>query len=354
MKINEIAKKLNISPRAIRFYEEKGLISPQKQQDNQYRLFTEKDAWRLQMIISLREVGMPIEEIGNVLEEVDQGDPNEVLYYLEVQRSVMFSQWAELKQMIDTTDRMIQLLKQNQKLVAEDMYLLADGSKRLRDRRNHWQDRWNFDHLAPSFDDMVGKSDHGSKFNTYANYTEALDLIYQWIDAQKGEYGLDVGTGTGNLAGRFLESGIRMSGIDQSREMLKQCRHKYPEMDTKLGNMLTIPYMDAQFDFVSSSFALHHLTDEQKRIGLSEMMRTLKPHGRICIADLMFNNEQAREDYIQNLIQHRQVSELKAIQDKYYSDRSGLLEWFDEHGYVTKHRQINDLLHIVYAVPIRK
>lgn len=354
MKINEIAKKLNISPRAIRFYEEKGLISPYKQQENQYRYFTEKDAWRLQMIISLREVGMPIEEIGKVLAEIDQGDPNEVLYYLEVQRSVMFSQWAELKQMIDTTDRMIQLMKQNQKLVAEDMYLLADGSKRLRDRRNHWRDRWNYDTLAPSFDDMVVRSDHSLKFNTYANYLETLALIYQWIDAQNGEHGIDVGTGTGNLAGRFLESGICMSGIDQSREMLKQCRNKYPEMETKLGNMLTIPYMDAQFDFVTSSFALHHLTDEQKRIGLSEMMRILKPHGRICIADLMFENEQAREDYIQKLIYQGQDSKLVAIQDKYFSNLSWLLQWFDEHGYVTKHRQINDLLHIVYAVPIRK
>ena len=40
MLINDIVTKLNISARAVRFYEEKGLISPQKQANNQYRIFT--------------------------------------------------------------------------------------------------------------------------------------------------------------------------------------------------------------------------------------------------------------------------------------------------------------------------
>lgn len=63
MRIKDIAGKLNISARAIRFYEQKGLISPRKQEENRYRLFTEEDAWRLQTIIALREVGMSVKEI---------------------------------------------------------------------------------------------------------------------------------------------------------------------------------------------------------------------------------------------------------------------------------------------------
>jgi putative AdoMet-dependent methyltransferase len=68
-----------------------------------------------------------------------------------------------------------------------------------------------------------------------------------------------------------------MAGIDQSKEMLKQCGRKYPQMDLKLGNFLAIPYLDGQFDFAVTSFALHHISDEQKLLALDEMRRVLKP-----------------------------------------------------------------------------
>lgn len=59
---------------------------------------------------------------------------------------------------------------------------------------------------------------------------------------------LDAGTGTGNLAGLFAEKGIRMAGVDQSNGMLKRCRSKFPQVETRLGNLMSIPYMDGTFD----------------------------------------------------------------------------------------------------------
>lgn len=46
-------------------YDEKGLIAPSKKPDNQYRTFTEEEAWGLQTHVS--------REIRKVLEEVDRG-----------------------------------------------------------------------------------------------------------------------------------------------------------------------------------------------------------------------------------------------------------------------------------------
>ncbi len=45
VKIKEVADKLKVSPRAIRFYEDKGLIAPSKQEDNQYRTFHDEVIW---------------------------------------------------------------------------------------------------------------------------------------------------------------------------------------------------------------------------------------------------------------------------------------------------------------------
>lgn len=348
MKIKELAAKLNISPRTIRFYEAKGLISPNKQEHNGYRTFTEKDVWRLQTIISLREAGMSIEDIQQALPEVDREDTEQLQYYLDMQRSIIFSQWLELKHIIETTDSMIDLLKHKQSLPLEDIFLLAEGSKRLRETRSNWSDRWNFDHQALTHDDYVSNND-----NEYKDYDKALQTTLDWVAPKSVERGLDIGTGTGNLAGKFLDKGVQMAGIDQSKEMLKRCGSKHPQMELKLGNLLAIPYLDGQFDFIVSSFALHHISDEQKILALEEMRRVLKPHGRICITDLMFVNVAMKELYVSQLEQQGRMEEVDRIANEYYAISSSLLSWFDEHGYMTRHQQLNDLLTIIYAVPIR-
>jgi putative AdoMet-dependent methyltransferase len=348
--IKEMAKKLQTTPRAIRFYEEQGLISPYKVEENQYRTFSDKDAWRLQTIISLREMKMPIKEIKKILEQIDEGEEKEILHYLELQRSMMFAQWVELKHMIQTTDNVINNFKRNQALVWEDVFTLAEGTKNMRDLRSNWQDRWNFDRQASSYDQQVQMV---TEFNVHKNYEEALELTFNWVSPKDGEKGLDIGIGTGNLASHFLHAGIVMAGIDQSREMLKQCNMKHPQIETKLGNFLAIPYLDDQFDFIVTSYALHHLTDEQKLLALEEMRRVLKPHGRICITDLMFESKAKRDEYYQILQETNRHEIITQIEDEYFGDRSRLIDWFEEHDYVTKQKQINDILHIVLAVPLR-
>ncbi len=351
MKIHEIAKKLNLSPRAIRFYEEKGLISPHKHPHNGYREFTESDAWRLQTIMALREVGVAVEDIKKALDPIERGDKHEVQHFLELQRSIMFSQWVELKQMIETMDRLIELLNREQSLTPENLHELAERSKRLRQIRSNWHDRWDFDQQALSYDErMTGV---GQPFHTGPEYEKALDRTVERVSPAAGEIGLDIGTGTGNLAGRFLDKGIRMIGIDQSREMLNRCRRKYPQMETKVGNFLAVPFFDGHFDFIVTSFALHHLTDEQKPLALAEMDRVLKPHGRICITDYMFENSLERARYMERLKAEERWDALRALEDEYYADRSQLLQWLEGRGYIAKYERLNELLHIVYAVRIR-
>ncbi|CAH1212687.1 2-methoxy-6-polyprenyl-1,4-benzoquinol methylase, mitochondrial [Paenibacillus plantiphilus] len=337
MKIKELADKLNISARAIRFYEEKGLLSPRKETHNSYRTFEEKDIWRLQTIISLREAGMPLSNIKQALQEIDSKGHGELHYYLELQRSVMMKQWLEIRQVIETTDHMISLLKNNHTLPLEDIYCLAAHSKQMREQRGNWQDKWNFNRLASTHDIRVtGNS------GTYMDYELALEELVKWVAPIQGELGLDIGTGTGNLAGRLMDRGALMSGVDQSKEMLRLCQTKYPAMDTRLGNFLALPYLGGQFHFIVSSFAFHHLTEEQQVLALEEMRRVARSHGRICIADLM-NSGPAAADAEQR--------DLDPMEDNI--SLPSLLQWFEDNGYVTKQKQLNRRLHIVYAIPIR-
>lgn len=352
MFIKKLADKLNISTRTIRFYEEKGLISPAKQSESGYRLFSEKEAWRLQTIISLREIGLAVDDIKSILTDMDKGDKNEVLYSLEIQRNAMFGQWLQLRANIDTTDRMIESLKNNNPLAWEEIFELAEGSKKMRERRKNWKDQWDFDSQASRYDEQVSRENEG--FNIHENYEEALDMTLHWVNPVPEETGLDIGIGTGNLAARFSKQGVVMKGVDQSMEMLKQCDIKHPDIETKLGNFLALPYMDGSFDFIVTSYALHHLTDDQKVMALVEMKRVLKAGGRICLTDLMFENQQTKHEYYQMLRQQKKPEIIDAVEDEYFADRSVLLHWFNRNGYVTECKQLNDILHMVYAVPEEK
>jgi len=323
--IKEAADKLGITPRAIRFYEKKGLLSPAKQEANRYRTFSEQDIWRLQTIVSLRESGMSLSDIKQALEKWEADGMEELQYYLELQRSILMSEWLQIKQIVETTDRMIELLKNERSLPLEHIFGLASASKRLREQRVNWKDRWDFNRLAPTHDERVAASE-----GNYADYGEALERIVRLIRPAKGERGLDIGTGTGNLAGKFLELGCAMSGVDQSREMLRLCQAKHPAMETRLGNFLALPYVREQFDFVVSSFAFHHLTGDQQGLALEEMDRVLKPPGRIAIADLM------------NAEEHAQVR-------SGYPSARALSRWFAEHGYTADLYSLNERLHVLIA-----
>ncbi|WP_233567743.1 class I SAM-dependent methyltransferase [Cohnella faecalis] len=253
-----------------------------------------------------------------------------------MRRSAIVADWIEMKQVIETTDRMLLLLKDRDKEIPyADLFQLADDSRQLREQRKNWLDRWNYDLLADHHDERVRASS-----GTFADYEEALELVAEWLSPIPGETGLDLGVGTGNLASKLLDRGARMCGVDQSAKMLEQCAAKLPELETKLGNMLAVPYTNGQFDFIASSFAFRHLSAEQQPLALEEMRRVLKPHGRISIADL-FSLSDADSD----------LDDSDPMSG--YPKLPTVIRWLEAHGYMTRARRINDMLHLVCAVPIR-
>ncbi len=63
MKINQVEELVGITKKNIRFYEEQGLICPERNRDNGYREYSLKDVELLNRIKLLRSLDVPIEEI---------------------------------------------------------------------------------------------------------------------------------------------------------------------------------------------------------------------------------------------------------------------------------------------------
>ena len=70
LRIQEVAADTGLTPRAIRYYEELGLLSPAARSDGAYRLYDAEDLERLRFIRGLRDdAGFSLAEIGRLLEE---------------------------------------------------------------------------------------------------------------------------------------------------------------------------------------------------------------------------------------------------------------------------------------------
>ena len=67
MKINEVEALAGITKKNIRFYEEQGLLAPRRNSENGYRDYGEEEVQTLRRIKALRKLGVPIEEIRQML-----------------------------------------------------------------------------------------------------------------------------------------------------------------------------------------------------------------------------------------------------------------------------------------------
>ncbi|MFP4193854.1 MAG: MerR family transcriptional regulator [Desulfobacterales bacterium] len=68
--ISELADELDISTRAIRFYEEKGLISPGRTKGN-HRIYNKRDRARLKLILRGKRLGYSLDEISEMIGMAD-------------------------------------------------------------------------------------------------------------------------------------------------------------------------------------------------------------------------------------------------------------------------------------------
>jgi MerR family transcriptional regulator, repressor of the yfmOP operon len=70
LRIQEVADETGLTPRAIRYYEELGLLAPAGRSEGAYRLYDDEDLERLRFIRGLRDdAGFSLAEIGRLLEE---------------------------------------------------------------------------------------------------------------------------------------------------------------------------------------------------------------------------------------------------------------------------------------------
>lgn len=99
-----------------------------------------------------------------------------------------------------------------------------------------------------------------------------------------GRKTLDVGCGTGRVAGIAVERGAAsVTGVDTSAEMLEKARARHPSMMFARGSLCALPFGASSFDVITCALVLGHV--EPLHEALSEMNRVLRPGGHVVISD---------------------------------------------------------------------
>ena len=116
--------------------------------------------------------------------------------------------------------------------------------------------------------------------------TLAAAELVAFAKVQGGESVLDVGCGTGVVAVTAARHGASVKGLDLTPVLLERARENAAiagvEIEFIEGDAEALPYPDASFDVVLSQFG--HMFAPRPEVTTAEMLRVLKPGGRIAFA----------------------------------------------------------------------
>ena len=150
-------------------------------------------------------------------------------------------------------------------------------------------DNKGFDKWAGKYDESISNSAEGYPFE---GYYKVLNYVQNCVDLTYGKIILDLGTGTGLLTNELYNKGGKIFGIDFSEEMIKKAKEKMPEgkfYQHDFNNGIPEEVKDIRFDYIVSSYALHHTVNEEKIKLILELRKLLKKSGKIIIADISFS-----------------------------------------------------------------
>ncbi|MFC7074932.1 class I SAM-dependent methyltransferase [Haloarcula halophila] len=144
-------------------------------------------------------------------------------------------------------------------------------------------------------------SDHAADYDESQDspeYRACADLVVEHAAPDGDDVVLDLGAGTGAIAFGLAPDARRVIGRDISEGMLEQAREKADEQGVETVSFgegrFREPNVEASVDVVTSNFAMHHLSDDEKREAI-DVIAGLEPR-RIVLGDVMFFGEPNPED----------------------------------------------------------
>lgn len=158
-------------------------------------------------------------------------------------------------------------------------------------------DNKGFDLWADGYDKSVQLSEENDEY-PFAGYKDVLNTIYNIVHKREKAKILDIGFGTGILTKKLYDDGYEIYGIDFSQNMIEIAKEKMPLASLIKYNFskgLPEEIKDNSFDYIISTYAMHHLEDVEKNEFIEKLENYLNRDGKIIIGDIAFKTRELLE-----------------------------------------------------------
>lgn len=204
-----------------------------------------------------------------------------------------------------------------------------------------------FDRWAESYDASVSGMDEEYK-EVFENYGTILQEVATRVDGKVIEFGI----GTGNLTKFVLAKTNDITGVEPSDKMREEAQKKLPDTEIVSGDFLNFPQPDKPVDAFISSYAFHHLTNEEKQTAANNYASLLKTGGKVVFADTMFMNEDHHKQIIRDAEKHQFFNLAQDLQTEYYTTLPKITSIFEEAGFDVSFRSMNKYVWILEATKL--
>lgn len=187
-----------------------------------------------------------------------------------------------------------------------------------------------FNLWADNYDQTVQLSEENNLY-PFAGYKKILNVIFNEAMQKEGSEILDIGFGTGVLTSKLYANGHQIDGVDFSSKMISIAQSIMPsanliEWDFSKG--LPPEMLGKKYDSIISTYALHHLTDEEKITFINSLIPLLKKDGKIFIGDIAFETREKLNKCRQDSIEYWDYDEFYFVYDELNSSLENACEFY--------------------------
>lgn len=120
--------------------------------------------------------------------------------------------------------------------------------------------------------------------NRFSRFEEYRNRIIRFAKAfTAGDRLLDLGCGPGQNSRIFADFGLKVQGLDLSREMIARARENCPEGEFRVGSAGSIPW-EGPFQGICLAFLIVHLKDKETASLIGRLPELLQPGSRVYIS----------------------------------------------------------------------
>ncbi|HEX8684627.1 MAG TPA: class I SAM-dependent methyltransferase [Ardenticatenaceae bacterium] len=184
--------------------------------------------------------------------------------------------------------------------------------------RSQYADKFNHDEWAEGYDEDVRNEEHPLR----AGYDAVLNWVVEKSATTADSVVLDLGCGTGNLSAR-LGAFKRLVCVDISENMLALAREKLGGREgVEFVRADLLGYFDGEdvpgFDAIVSTYAIHHLTEDEKALLFRKVESALRPGGVAAFGDLMFRDSAARDQLAERFREQGHTDVADDIEEEFF------------------------------------